>query len=110
MKKTLLFLLLTVAPGCGASPAPPPIYLGHVTATSAAARGMAEQETLGIRLAIEELTRAGQEKIGDRPVHVKHAETRGEGAMEAQAVRLAAVSRVVALLGGNTAEEVSLLD
>src|SRR5690349_18103878 len=99
MTRTFPLLVLAIVPGCGATPAPTPIYLGHVAGT---ARGASEQETLGIRLAIEELTRAGQEKVGERPIHVKHAETRGEGAMEAQAVRLAAVSRAVALYGGNT--------
>jgi branched-chain amino acid transport system substrate-binding protein len=108
MKQTALLLLFALH-GCGPSPVPAPIYLGHV-ATSGPARGTGEQEVLGIRLATMELARSGQDRVGERPVYVKHADARGEGAMEAQAVRLVTLSRVVGLFGGNTAEEVTLLD
>jgi branched-chain amino acid transport system substrate-binding protein len=110
MQATLLLILLAVLPGCGPAPAPAPIYLGHVAAMNGPARSAGAQETLGIRLAIEELQRAGEGNVGDRPIHVKHAEAGEEGTMEAQAVRLAAVGRVAALYGGQTPEEVTLLE
>ncbi len=64
-----------------------------------------------MRLAIEELAHEGQDHLGGRPVFVKHADTRGQlDAFEGQAVRFVAVGRVVALYGGNTADEVVRLD
>lgn len=111
MKNTMWMLLVVAACGCSAAPAPPPIYLGHVATTSGPGRAAGEQEALGIRLAVEELTRTGQGLVGGRPIIVKHSDARGQiEAFESQAVRMVAVSRVVALYGGNTAEEVQRLD
>src|ERR1700680_2104568 len=102
MKHTIMVLFFSMVCGCGASATPAPIYLGHVATTSGPARASGELEVLGIRLALEELKREGQ----DRPVFVKHTDARGQlDAMEAQTVRLVTVSRVVALYGGDTAEE-----
>ena len=107
MKKTTLFLLMLVLSGCGTTPAPPPIYLGHVATTSGPNQAIGQHEMQGIRLAMEDLTRAGQNLVGNRPMVVKHTDTRGDlDAFEGEAVRLASVSKVVALYGGNTGEEV----
>jgi branched-chain amino acid transport system substrate-binding protein len=107
MKNTTLFLLVLVLSGCGTTPAPPPIYLGHVAATSGPNQAIGQHEMQGIRLAMEDLTRAGQNLIGNSPVVVKHTDTRGDlDAFEGEAVRLASVSKVLALYGGNTGEEV----
>ncbi|HWY85198.1 MAG TPA: ABC transporter substrate-binding protein [Gemmataceae bacterium] len=111
MRKLLLILLLALIPGCGPSPTPLPIYLGHVATTSGPTRALGEQEVLGIRLAIEELTREGQDRLGERPIVVKHADAHGQlDAIEGEAVRLVTISRVVALYGGNSIEEVNRLD
>src|SRR4051812_12297290 len=109
MRNAPFFLSLLTVAGCGATAPPPPIFLGHVAATSGSTRAAGEQEVLGIRLAIEELTRT--ERPGNRPVHVKHSDTRGQlDAFESQAVRLVTVGRAVALYGGNSADEVLRLD
>lgn len=93
--------------GCGGSSEPPPVYLGHVADRSGPdARGgpMAE---LGIRLALLD---GDPVRIEDHPVAVRHTDTRGEpAAYEAEAVRLVALQRVPALLGGTTPEEVERL-
>jgi branched-chain amino acid transport system substrate-binding protein len=111
MRIVVVFLILGSAGGCGTAPAPPPIYVGHVAVTSGPERAAGEEEALGIRLAIEELARAGHDKLAGRPVHVKHADAHGQpDAFESQAVRLVTVSKAVALIGGNSPEEVLRLD
>ena len=107
MKNTMGFLLLAALSGCAAAPAPAPIYVGHVATTSGPRPAVGLQEVQGIRLALEDLKSAGQNLVNDRPVAVRHADASGAiDAFEGEAVRLATVSRVVALYGGNTDEEV----
>jgi branched-chain amino acid transport system substrate-binding protein len=111
MRTALLLVLLTLLIGCGSGSAPPPIYLGHVATTSGPDRAAGEQEVRGINLAIEELARGGQDRVGERPVQVKHADARGQlDAIEGQAVRLVTVGRVIALYGGDSADEVRRLE
>lgn len=111
MKNALCMLILVSACGCSGSPPPAPIYLGQIATTSGPGRAAGEQEVLGIRLAIEELTRTGRGVVSGRPIVVKHSDARGHiEAFESQAVRMIAVSRVVALYGGNTLEEMLRLD
>ena len=111
MKNTILFPLLLCLAGCGTTPPPTPIYLGHVATTSGPHQEIGLHEVQGMRLAIENMTRAGQNLVGDRPVFVKHTDARGDlDAFEGEAVRLTSLSKVVAIYGGNTAEEVLRLD
>src|SRR5437016_2499134 len=107
----LVVLPLALPTGCGSSQTNQEIYIGHVATTTGPDRATGEQEVYGIRLAMEELAREGLDRIGDRPVHVKHTDAHGEeGAWESQAVRLVTVGRAVALYGGNTAAEVQRLE
>jgi len=111
MNNKLLFLAMCLVCGCGQTSPPAPIYLGHIATTSGSGRLIGEKESLGIRLAIEELSRTGQDRVGDRPVFVKHSDAVGQlDAMESQAVRLVSLSRVIGIYGGNTPEEVQRLD
>ena len=107
MRRSLLILAIALASGCGSSQSTQPIFIGHVATTSGPDRATGEQEVLGIRLAIEELARDGLNRVGERPISVKHTDAHGEeGAWESQAVRLVTVGRVAALYGGATAGEV----
>lgn len=103
-----LACLLTA--GCGTSSNPVPLYLGHVATTSGSNRHLGQQETWGIRLAVEQWTK-DKTLVLDRPIHVKHTDAHGSlDAFETEAVRLVSVSRALALYGGNTAAEVVRLD
>lgn len=104
-------LLTAVLPGCYGTTAPPPIYLGHVTNLSGADRSGMHAEQ-GIRLALKLLTDDNlTEALAGRELKVRHTDTKGSlDAAEAEAVRLANVSRVAGLIGGTTPEEVVRLD
>ena len=111
MKCICLLPLAVILAGCGSGPALPPIYLGHVATTSGPGQSAGAQEVWGIRLAIEELTRDGQNLVGGRPVVVKHVDARGQlENMQGEAVRLVTLSRVIALYGGSTKAQVLQLE
>ncbi|MCI0380292.1 MAG: ABC transporter substrate-binding protein [Gemmataceae bacterium] len=104
--RSLVFGYLVLCAGCS-SGAQPTVYFGHVASVSGPDRAIGEKETLGIRLAIKELV----EDKEQRPIHVKHSDTVGLGeAFEGQAVRLVTLGKVLALYGGNSADEVVRLD
>jgi ABC-type branched-subunit amino acid transport system substrate-binding protein len=92
--------------GCGGRPASAPILVGHVATVSGPGKEQGEQATRGIRLAVKEANQAEA-----RPFAALHTDARGKmEAYEAEAVRLAVVNHVAALVGGITAEEVERLD
>jgi branched-chain amino acid transport system substrate-binding protein len=110
MHRCLLLGLAVLAGGCGGSAAPAPIYVGHVAALSGPDKTSGEQAFRAIRLAVKEQNKTAAESHG-RPIIVRHTDTKGNlDAFEAQAVRLVTVSRVAALLGGGSADEVARLD
>ncbi len=108
-----LLVLLVVAGGlvgCRGRVAPPPLQLGHVANLSGPDRIAGEQATLGIRLAVAEHNQDIEQGIGC-PLLVRHTDAHGQvEAFEAEAVRLAAVNKVAALLGGHTDGEVARLE
>ena len=107
MKYLSMLPLLVALAGCGSNTSLPPIYIGHIATTSGAGRAVGIQEVRGISLAIEELTRDGQNLVGDRPVYVKHVDARGQlETMEGEAVRLITLSRALGLYGGSSKEQV----
>jgi branched-chain amino acid transport system substrate-binding protein len=105
--RALPFLgIALVLSGCFAKADLPPVVIGHVSKLS----GPGEHAMRGIRVAVEEANRDPDKGLG-RPVVVRHTDTRGElAAFESEAVRLVAVNRAVALLGGTTPEEVERLE
>jgi branched-chain amino acid transport system substrate-binding protein len=107
----LAALLMAALPGCNSTSTPPPIYLGHVANLSGADRSGMHAEQ-GIRLALKLLTDDSlAESLLGRELKVRHTDTKGSlDASEAEAVRLANVSRVAGLIGGSTPEEVTRLD
>jgi ABC-type branched-subunit amino acid transport system substrate-binding protein len=91
--------------GCSGRPAPPPVLVGHIATLSGMDKRQGEQQARGIRLAIKEVDKGDALKVS-----VLHTDARGQlEAFEAEAVRLVAVNKVVALVGGNTAEELERL-
>jgi len=96
--------------GCFGKGETPTVVIGHVSTLSGSGRGPGEHATRGIRLAVEEVERDPAKGPG-RAILVRHTDTRGElDAFESEAVRLVAVNRVVALLGGANAAEVERLE
>ena len=99
---------LTLA-GCSGPAEPPPVLIGHVAAGPEDGPGASAAR--GIRLAVMEANKAPDKEGAGRTVKVIHTDTLGKlDAFEAEAVRLANVNRVAALLGGTTAEEVERLE
>jgi branched-chain amino acid transport system substrate-binding protein len=94
--------------GCSGSAEPAPVLIGHVAA--AQDRDDGGPPARGIRLAVLEANKDPARGAG-RPVKVIHTDTLGRlDAFEAEAVRLARVNRVAALLGGTTADEAERLE
>jgi branched-chain amino acid transport system substrate-binding protein len=84
--------------------------VGHVSSLKGPEREAGERASRGIRLAVKQINKDASEILG-RPVEVRHTDTRGEpDAFESEAVRLVNVNKAVALLGGQSAQEVKLLD
>ncbi len=88
--------------GCSHSPPAEPIVIGHLAPLSGPDKLIGEHARQGIILAVEEINADG-EKINGRRVEVHHADDRGTAAGD-EAVRLIAVTRAIALLGGVTSE------
>jgi branched-chain amino acid transport system substrate-binding protein len=105
-----MFGLALLASGCGGGSIPQPIYVGHVATLSGPDKPAGEQAARAIRLAVQEQTRSATENK-TRPIVVRHTDTKGKlDGFEAEAVRLVTINRVVALLGGSSAEEIARLD
>jgi branched-chain amino acid transport system substrate-binding protein len=102
----LLPALLLGLGGCGGTTPATPVVFGHVAGLNDVG-GSAQR---GIRLAVDQANKDPEHGAG-RPVKVLLADPGGKlVTLEAEAVRLVAVNRVQALLGGGTAEEVERLD
>lgn len=102
---TLLFALTTVL-GCSSKSPPSPLVVGQVANLSGPGSRADVQASRGIRLALDEVN-----KDAERKIIVRHTDTQGKlEAYEAQAARLVAFNKVVALFGGDAPEEVVRLD
>ncbi len=85
--------------GCTHSTPTDPIVVGHLAPLNEPAGEHAQR---GILLAVEEAN--GGDKVNGRRVEVVHVDDRGGASAGDAAVRLIAVNRAVALLGGATTE------
>jgi branched-chain amino acid transport system substrate-binding protein len=97
-------LALQLLAGCSHSSPSDPIIIGHLAPQSGPDKQIGEHARQGIILAVEEAN--GGELINGRRVEVIHADDGGTPtASAAAAVRLIAVNRAVALLGGVNSEQ-----
>jgi branched-chain amino acid transport system substrate-binding protein len=101
-----LGLLLT---GCGGPPQPPPIVIGHIAPRSGPERERGLDAERAILMAVEEANAAEGQVMG-RSVVVLHPDSHAnpEVAQNA-AVRLLAINRVAALIGGDSSASAELL-
>jgi branched-chain amino acid transport system substrate-binding protein len=98
--------LLAGTAGCRGKPSPPPIVIGHVACLSGADKSAGIRASFGIRLALDELNKDKEPRI-----EVRHTDTRGNvDSFESQAVRLLALNKAAAFLGGDNPDEVLRLD
>ena len=98
----LLALGLLSLAGCHRKSSPEIVYVGHVAAFRGPDKLSGEHARQGIALALEEAEGADC-TINDRRIEVIHVDSSGDvKAVEPAAVRLAAVNKVVALLGGTS--------
>jgi len=96
-----LLALCLATQGCSRGGSTESLWLGHVAPMSGAEKSAGDHARQGIRIAVQRLDKPEELVLG-RKVTVRHADA---GDAEAEAVRLASVNRVVALLGGiNTAQ------
>ncbi len=94
----MLGLGLLYLGGCSPKGEGDPLPVGHVAPLSGEDRAVGEHQRRGIRLLLEG---ANEERINNRRVVVLHADSRGDPAQaRSEAVRLIAVNRVLAVLGG----------
>jgi branched-chain amino acid transport system substrate-binding protein len=110
MQRWLVLSLALLVAGCSGSSAPPSIYVGHVATLSGPDKAAGDQAARAIRLAVKEQNNLAADNK-TRPIVVRHTDTKGNlDAFEAEAVRLISVNRVVALLGGDGADEVARME
>jgi branched-chain amino acid transport system substrate-binding protein len=94
-----LLLPLALA-GCGPKTAAEPVWVGHLVPLTGTERAQGERAVQGVRLAVDEARAADMTVAGHR-IAVRHADSHGRvDTAQAEAVRLLAVNRVAALLGG----------
>jgi branched-chain amino acid transport system substrate-binding protein len=106
----LLILLVLPGVGCRHSTTPEPILIGHIAPSSGTDKAIGDQARLAIRLAIEDINREENRLLG-RNMAVLHPMYPPDEPDKLQplAVRLIAVDRVAALLGGLNLDEVKVL-
>ena len=94
-------ILLLSSSGCHRKSAPEIIYVGHVASFRGPDKLSGEHARQGILLALEEAQGSEGTINENKRVEVIHVDTGGDlKAVEPAAVRLVAVNRVIALLGG----------
>jgi branched-chain amino acid transport system substrate-binding protein len=106
----LLSSVLLPLAGCSRRSKEEPLWVGHVAPLSGPDRAAGEQQRRGIRLALDEMDK--EQGIGGRQLAVVHADSRGKVEQARhEAVRLATLNKVLALMGGQdqaTAEQLAL--
>lgn len=104
----ILSLVLLLA-GCSARTPPEPILLAHLAPRSGPDKDIGKQTEQAILLAVEEARASGEQIVG-RDVAVLHPDTRGDlQVLQAEAIRVVTVNKVVGLLGGSDAAQAERL-
>jgi branched-chain amino acid transport system substrate-binding protein len=105
----ILGLMVCMLPACGKKGDSPPILVGQLVPSTGADAAMAEHARQGIFFAVEEVNQEDR-LIQGRRVEVIHPEVGPDPEVHrAAGVRLIAVNRVTALLGGNDPQQVESL-
>ena len=100
--------VLFCPPGC--EHRSPTVLVGHLAALSGPERERGLAAVRGIQLAVDEINADKEQWIVGHRIAVIHADTKGDPATaENQAVRLASVNKVSALIGGDTQIEMARL-
>lgn len=96
---TVAFVALTFAAGCNRTPEPH--LVGQLATLTGPDVERGQQAVRGVQLAVEQANAEPSQWIGGRKVAVLHVDTLGDWSTTGhQAVRLAALNKVVALIGG----------
>src|SRR3954464_6546514 len=99
-------LLAAVLCGSGCDRRGEPHYLGHIAALTGPQRERGQQAMRGVQLAVEEIDADSEQWVAGRTIAVLHADGPGEPERPpAQALRLATVNHVEALIGGTSRAE-----
>jgi branched-chain amino acid transport system substrate-binding protein len=101
----LIAALLLVGSGCSRRGNPETLWLGHIAPMTGPDKSAGDHARQGLSTAVEGLNNSG-ELLLERKLMVREAEANRP---EAEAVRLASVNRVVALLGGTNASQAEQL-
>jgi branched-chain amino acid transport system substrate-binding protein len=95
------WLLLVILTGCKSGAAPETVWLGHVAPLSGPDKVSGDHAHQGILLATEEVNQAEANHVAGRVIRVVQVDPGNKPiTLDAEAVRLITVNRVVALLGG----------
>ena len=102
--------LLLLLAGCGQRGATETLWLGHVGPMSGSEKIVGDPAKQGIGIAVDDLNADTGNLVLGRKIAVRHADAKSDARdAEAEAVRLASVNRVVALLGGtDTAQAIQV--
>ena len=103
------FLLAVLLTGCGRSGQGEPIFIGHLAPLQSADKTRFEHARQGMSLAIEELNQQPSPALARKfeVLHVNADEDLDQ--LQASAVRLLTVNRVIALIGGSNAAQIERL-
>src|SRR5690242_7286868 len=86
--------------GCTAKQPTEPIQVAHLLPLTGPSKRAAEDAQRGLSLAVEDVNAEGQ-RVGGRIVVVRNIDTRGDpDVVQAEAVRLITLNKVVALVAG----------
>ena len=100
LRRLIATFLVLVFSGCGPRTELEPLTIGQLIPLSGPKKLTGEHARNGAALAVE-VAQRGDRRVLGRKVAVRHVDSRGEADLvQAEAVRLLALNRVIALLGG----------
>src|SRR5437588_13049004 len=99
-RRGAVILLLALLAGCTAKQPTDPIQVAHLLPLTGPSKKAAEDAQRGMSLAVEDVN-AEDQRVGGRTVVVRNVDTRGDPELvQAEAVRLVTLNKVVAFVAG----------